>query len=78
MFSLNNLMITRSRGRRDGMSRRHLEMKHTAEVNISAKPFLRQRNDSACECKKKKKKKVKRESKGRERGHSVLISSLAP
>lgn len=55
MFSLNNLMIARSRECRDGMSRRHLEKKHTAEVNISAKPFLRQRNDSACECKKKKK-----------------------
>lgn len=32
---------------------RHLEKKHTAEVNISAKSFSRQRNDSARDSKKK-------------------------
>lgn len=44
MFSLNNLMITRNTGSRDRMG---WERKHTAGVNISAKPFSR--NDSACD-----------------------------
>lgn len=69
MFSLNNLTITRKQGQ-DGLRIvRHLEKKRTAGVNISAKPLLRQRNDSACDSKREK----KSEREDFEGGHSVLL-----